>query len=438
MRKNKDISLSQAMIVKNEEKNIEKALSWGKGIVSEQIVVDTGSTDRTVEIAEKMGAKVYHFQWIDDFSAAKNHAMDKCSGDWIAFLDADEYFMDDAKKIPDVIRKAEEDGAAVIATQLLDLNDAGKIIGSMTQARLFKNHFGIRYKGRIHENLASDHPVKIYDATKELSIFHTGYSESSQKEKNKTDTYKKMLEKEIEERPDNADTYGHLGDIYAGEQNYKKAEELYFHAMELMSDDVSEVSERRGTTLRNLLVILGGYNYRTEELLKVYEVAIRIIPHDADFSCMVGDHFYRYQDFPEAAKYYSKALLMYQQFGAYLKSDYVDSHLMEIYVKLADSYFQCKDPVNAIKTAVPILKVEKLNTEMMRIMLLSIRDAEKSGLSGYGLKEEMVLLRQLYDFKSIKDKAFIYILAKKLELPELSEEIKKDCSPEEIKLLEGI
>ena len=48
------------MIVKNEEKNIERALSWGKGIVSEQIVVDTGSTDRTVEIAERMGAKIYH------------------------------------------------------------------------------------------------------------------------------------------------------------------------------------------------------------------------------------------------------------------------------------------------------------------------------------------------------------------------------------------
>ena len=55
------------MIVKNEEKNIERALSWGKGVVSEQIVVDTGSSDRTVELAEKMGATVYHYQWNDDF-----------------------------------------------------------------------------------------------------------------------------------------------------------------------------------------------------------------------------------------------------------------------------------------------------------------------------------------------------------------------------------
>ena len=63
--------LSQCMIVKNEECNIERALRWGKGVVWEQIVVDTGSTDRTVELAEKMGAKVFYFEWQDDFSAAK-------------------------------------------------------------------------------------------------------------------------------------------------------------------------------------------------------------------------------------------------------------------------------------------------------------------------------------------------------------------------------
>ena len=71
------VRLSQCMIVKNEEENIERALSWGKDIMYEQIVVDTGSTDRTVEIAERLGAKVYHFEWIDDFAAAKNYAIEQ-------------------------------------------------------------------------------------------------------------------------------------------------------------------------------------------------------------------------------------------------------------------------------------------------------------------------------------------------------------------------
>ena len=92
--------MSQCMIVKNEEKNIEQALSWGKGIFFEQIVVDTGSTDRTVELAKKMGAIVYFFPWIDDFAAAKNFALEQAKGKWIAFLDADEYFLKrDRKKL---------------------------------------------------------------------------------------------------------------------------------------------------------------------------------------------------------------------------------------------------------------------------------------------------------------------------------------------------
>ncbi|MCI9485617.1 MAG: glycosyltransferase [Lachnospiraceae bacterium] len=86
----RNIRISQCMIVKNEEKNIERALSWGRDVVWEQIVVDTGSTDHTVEIAKRMGARLFHFDWIDDFAAAKNYAIEKAGGDWIAFLDADE------------------------------------------------------------------------------------------------------------------------------------------------------------------------------------------------------------------------------------------------------------------------------------------------------------------------------------------------------------
>ena len=69
------------MIVKNEEKNIRRALSWGKDIMCEQIVVDTGSSDRTVEIAREMGAKIFFFPWINDFAAAKNFAIDQAKGD---------------------------------------------------------------------------------------------------------------------------------------------------------------------------------------------------------------------------------------------------------------------------------------------------------------------------------------------------------------------
>ena len=150
MRK-KNIRLSQCMIVKNEEKNIEQALAWGKGVVCEQIVVDTGSTDRTVELAEAMGARVYHFPWIDDFSAAKNFAISKAEGDWIAFLDADEYITEeDAKKLPPLLNKLDRTHYAVLLTAWIHIDGSGCVFSGGVQTRIFKNMEGLRYKNRIH------------------------------------------------------------------------------------------------------------------------------------------------------------------------------------------------------------------------------------------------------------------------------------------------
>src|SRR5271170_469424 len=84
------ITLSLAMIVKNESATIERALSCAKLFADEMIVVDTGSTDDTVAKAEAMGAKVRHFGWIDDFAAARNYSFSQCAMDWIIWLDGDD------------------------------------------------------------------------------------------------------------------------------------------------------------------------------------------------------------------------------------------------------------------------------------------------------------------------------------------------------------
>ena len=149
------MKISQAMIVKNEEKNIERALSWGKTVVSEQIVVDTGSTDRTVEIAKKMGAQVYFFPWQDDFSLAKNFAISKCRYPWIAMLDADEYFSEqDAKKMKEYIALVEKDPKVHgLRTAIADIDPNGQVVSLDSTVRLFRNREDIRYRRAIHEQL---------------------------------------------------------------------------------------------------------------------------------------------------------------------------------------------------------------------------------------------------------------------------------------------
>ena len=86
------MKISACVIVKNEEKNIGQWLNNMRQIADEIIVVDTGSTDNTLTILEHAGITPYHFTWCNDFSAAKNYAIEQADGAWILFLDADEYF----------------------------------------------------------------------------------------------------------------------------------------------------------------------------------------------------------------------------------------------------------------------------------------------------------------------------------------------------------
>ncbi len=145
------MKISLAMIVKNEEKVLRECLNSVKDIVDEMVLVDTGSEDDTVDIAKEFGAKLYEFKWCNDFSFARNFAAEKCSGDWILVLDADEVVTLGNKKV--LIDFAKE-----------KLNSIGKIQqfnkykedDEICFSREYISRFypkGILYKGAIHEQL---------------------------------------------------------------------------------------------------------------------------------------------------------------------------------------------------------------------------------------------------------------------------------------------
>src|SRR5699024_8723561 len=92
------ISISLCMIVKNEEKTIQQCLQSVKDVVDEIIIVDTGSTDRTMEIVANYTDEIFHFQWIDNFSAARNEAFSKATKDYILWLDADDVLLEEDKE----------------------------------------------------------------------------------------------------------------------------------------------------------------------------------------------------------------------------------------------------------------------------------------------------------------------------------------------------
>ena len=104
----KNHTISLCMIAKNEEKYLEQCLRSVKDIVDEIIIVDTGSTDKTKEIAKKFNAKIFDFKWVDDFSAARNESIRHATKDWILVLDADEIVeKKDIDKIKNLIENSD-------------------------------------------------------------------------------------------------------------------------------------------------------------------------------------------------------------------------------------------------------------------------------------------------------------------------------------------
>lgn len=281
------ITISQCMIVRDEEENIERALSWGRGTVDEQIVVDTGSRDRTAEIARSLGAKVFDFPWEDDFAKAKNFAISKAKGDWIAFLDADERMAEEgAVGLKGILRRLSPSVEALWAG-LVNLDGRGGVQNVGRQIRIFKNLPGLCYRRRIHEQLgfSDGHPMRTADMTDSLFIYHTGYTEEAGKKKSGRNL--RILRKALQESPETSDLCGYMGDEYASLSDTARARLWYEKALERM-EPCRENSRDRETFSAFMKLEAGeGDEARLREL---YEEARGRFPHTAVYDYIVG-HF---------------------------------------------------------------------------------------------------------------------------------------------------
>ncbi|ORU00580.1 hypothetical protein D081_1103 [Anaerovibrio sp. JC8] len=176
------IKISACTITKNEEKNMPRWLECMQAIADEIIVVDTGSTDNTVAIAQSAGVNVYHFKWINDFAAAKNYALEQATGDWILFLDADESFTPEAQKLmrEELERFHRDKTVGCLLCRMLDVdadNDY-RVFNTALLPRIFRCSPYIRYKGAIHEQVENRQGNKKMVFAEKLEFIHTGYSSS--------------------------------------------------------------------------------------------------------------------------------------------------------------------------------------------------------------------------------------------------------------------
>ena len=427
------ITISLCMIVKNEEKNIEKALSWGKGHVFEQIVVDTGSTDKTVEIAESMGAKVFHFEWINDFSAAKNYAIKQAKGNWIAFLDADEYFPeDDARRLMMILRNIEADQKyskmkSAIRCPIVNVDDAGKPFLLLRQDRVFRNSPDIYYSGKIHEILVTKDP---HFQAAELSIIHTGYTNSAYAETGKATRNVDMIREELRRDPDNANLKCYLADSLraSGEiQDVADAETLYREALASNQDMLIELKQ-------------GAFNYLIaknyeEEVMKneVFEMckeAYEQFPDNPDFCYYLGRKLYERGEYGEAWEMLIACEVALNR-DIVSMGGFILSHSMMLFFLMVLTAEELGNLAEVIRCATLVLKEDKYQPLILAPYIQAFNRP------GYQTSAEDIfqLLNKLYNFEETKDKVAVMRAAKDAGNMELVGKVVSMFTSEELEWL---
>lgn len=225
-------AVSLCMIVKNEQDNIQECLASALPVVKEIIVVDTGSEDNTITMAEEMGARVFRFKWKDDFAEARNESLKYATGDYIIFLDADERLDKSSYEFFNKLKKDRQPTAYY--AKIINLTDKNNINSAAVHysTRLWTNLPGFKFKNRIHENLIFDsHKSKPRRGVSNISIVHRGYLEDSMASRKKFERNLRLLQTAIKEEPHNSFHSYNLGVQYKAMGLPQKAVE-YFIEME--------------------------------------------------------------------------------------------------------------------------------------------------------------------------------------------------------------
>ena len=201
-------SISLCMIIKNEENFLHGCLSSAKELVDEIVIVDTGSTDRSMEIARQYGAKVYEHQWKNDFSEHRNKSLSYATKEWILILDADEELVTSSSHL---IRKAIQDiEIDSVAVQVTNLFNQGRSCAVFNSVRLFRNNRGIKYEGIVHNKEVGCNNTKFYP----IQIVHHGYNLNESKMKEKFNRTTSLLKAQIANRSDDPLPHHYLSASY--------------------------------------------------------------------------------------------------------------------------------------------------------------------------------------------------------------------------------
>jgi len=338
------VSLSLCMIVKDEEASLKGCLEAARPFVDEIIFVDTGSKDSTKDIAKQFDARIFDFEWVDDFSKARNFSLSKAKSDWILVLDADEIVLpEDFKSIKRLISEGEADAYSL--RQLNYTNNSSEFgfiqlkerkpeykdfqgLVSSNAIRLFRNTKKIYFTNPVHESVYSSLKAKkMKVAVTDMNIHH--YQELKGNVYEKQLRYLKIYEGNLATAPNQAKAHRDLGILYSNFKN--EPEKAIFHFRESLKHNPKNMKTYAG--LGFTLLNSGKIIEAREVFVKALEIN-NLVP---EIYVGLATTNIRENDFVSAISNFKKALKL-----GYAKKAEVDDIIKGLEAEMSRTSFKSK------------------------------------------------------------------------------------------------
>lgn len=230
------LPISACIIIKNEESHIVNCINSLKSIVTEIVVIDTGSTDHTISVVLQEDIKLHHYQWRDNFSEARNYSISIATQPYILVIDADETL--DQTTVRFLAEYTEQLSNKPAAVNIRSIIDAHRIVNSRI-TRLFPNSPDYRYEGIVHEQLTyKDKPLEVIQSTGVI-LHHDGYRETEIQKKQKVERNLLLLRKQLELDPNSIYVKFQIGQTYYVNGKYEEAIQCFDRTLQMASEQGS-------------------------------------------------------------------------------------------------------------------------------------------------------------------------------------------------------
>lgn len=279
-------TVAAAILVKNEERCIKRCIDSIIKAVDEVVVIDTGSTDKTLDIVSSYkDIKLLHFEWCDDFAAARNFGLDHIESDWVLWIDADEYLHQDDVANVKLVAGIFDSIEPVPILRVGQFNFMGNSLSiNYDQSRMFPLRRGLKYFGRVHEQIRPQNgkPNDRFSAAVQIRLLHDGYDSRVMNDKRKLERNISLLKKMISEEPDIPSWWLFLGRETLATGNIDEAINILLEA-----EKRALVTPWFGRSPEIYVNLIRAYIIK-DELDLAEQVCYRAIKKDPDFHYLLG------------------------------------------------------------------------------------------------------------------------------------------------------